>query len=159
MSDAPLRFASKLDAPIDTVWASISTMRGVNYEMSPLFRMTSPKVTDDMNIADAPLGIVAFPSWLLLFRLLPIDRHALTLVEVDLGHGFLEDSTSLMQRRWRHERRLVATPDGGCTVTDELLFVPRLPFFAPLIRFIASRLFTHRHARLQKRFGGSPISA
>src|SRR4051812_30172421 len=109
MSNAPLRFASRLGAPIEAVWASISTMRGVNYEMSPLFRMTHPKAAGEASLADAPRGVCAFQSLLLLFGVLPIDRHALTLIEVDIGKGFVEDSTSLLQRRWRHARQLVAT--------------------------------------------------
>lgn len=153
----PLRFSSHLSASTADVWASISTMPGVNYELLPLLRMTHPKAAAWTPLEEAPLGRCAFASYLLLLGVLPFDRHALTLVRVDRGQGFVEDSTSLLQRRWRHERRIAARADGGCVLTDELLFVPRLGLLTPLVRRIVEAIFRHRHRRLLRRFGGQRL--
>jgi hypothetical protein len=60
-----------------------------------------------------------FRSWLLLFGVLLFDRHALALEAVTDGEGFVEESTSWMQRRWRHERLLTETDAGGCIVAPD----------------------------------------
>lgn len=133
-------------------------MPGVNYELMPLCRMTYPKQADAMQISDAPLGEVAFPSYVLLFGLLPFDRHALRLMQIFPGEGFLEDSTSLLQRRWRHERHVVPDGDSHCVISDDLLFEPRVPLFTPMVRRIVRAVFDHRHVRLHKKFGGQRIS-
>jgi ligand-binding SRPBCC domain-containing protein len=157
MPVAPLRFSSQLNASTDAVWASISTMPGVNYELLPLVRMTYPRAAAEAALEAAPLGSCAFASYLLLLGVLPFDRHALTLIRVDRGQGFVEDSTSLLQRRWRHERRIAPRPEGGCVLTDEILFVPRVGFAAPLVRRIVAAVFRHRHRRLLRRFGGQRL--
>jgi ligand-binding SRPBCC domain-containing protein len=163
MAGEPLRFTSELQAAPDAVWAAISTMDGVNYELAPLVRMTCPREAGGGTIEQAPLGTCAFHSYLLLLGVLPFDRHALTLLALQPGDGFVEDSTSLLQRRWRHERRIRPTPAGGCRITDELLFVPRIGLLEPLVCRIVQRVFTHRHRRLRQRFGdasrGGPLTA
>ncbi len=138
--------------PIDraALWEVVGTMDGVNAELMPLIRMTSPKEARGFRIEDAPLGQVAFKSWLLLGGLLPVDLHALRLFEVHPGHGFVESSTSWLQSLWRHERTLQDTPEG-CRITDTVTFVPRLGLAAPLTRLIVGAVFSHRHRRLQNR--------
>ena len=126
-------------------------MAGVNAELRPL-RMTYPPEAADIGAADAPLGQVLFRSWVLLFGVLPIDRHALALTAVNPGEGFQEDSTTWLQRYWRHERRLTPIP-GGCRVTDRLEFEPRVATFAPVVKRVAGWVFARRHRYLRARFG------
>lgn len=128
-------------------------MTGVNYELHPFIRMISPQ-GHDMLPTEVD-GSVIFKSWLLLFGVVPLDRHALALTHVDEGVGFVEESTSWLQRRWRHERTLTAIEPGGCTIEDRLLVEPRLRLFRPVVSAVVKQLFTHRHRRLVKRFGGS----
>jgi ligand-binding SRPBCC domain-containing protein len=115
--------------------------------------MTHP--ADRSSIADGPIvaGEVAFHSWLLVFGVLPFDRHALALDRVEDGRGFVEESTSWVQRRWRHERTLDDAPGGGTMVTDRLVVRPRLGVARPLVGPIVRGLFRHRHRRLRRRFG------
>lgn len=130
-------------------------MAGVNAELMPWVRMTQPK-----GVSIAELGAAVgesspgfcFHSWLLLDGVLPIDRHALTIETLYPGVGFDEESTSWLQHRWRHERRITDEPDGGCTVTDTLEAQPRLRLAEPLVRLILKRVFTHRHRRLRRRY-------
>jgi ligand-binding SRPBCC domain-containing protein len=96
---------------------------------------------------------VLFRSWTLLFGFVPLDRHALVLDVIDDGDGFVEESSSWLQRRWRHERMLMDFGDGSCVVTDRLVVEPRLQVTRPLIAVVVKRVFTHRHRQLRRRFG------
>jgi ligand-binding SRPBCC domain-containing protein len=150
-----LRFESRLAVEPAELWRHATSMAGVNFELMPLVRMTHPR--DRAVLPDAgelPDGVL-FHSWLLLFGLLPFDRHALCLRSIGPGMRFDEDSTSWMQRRWGHHRRIEPVL-GGAFVIDELQIEPRIGFAAPLVRAIVTQLFRHRHRRLRLRFGALP---
>ena len=151
-----LEFASSLDADPADVWAAVSTMQGVNFELHPFIHMSSPAAHRALPASIVP-GQVIFRSWLLLFRVLPFDRHALALDQFDEGHGFVEESSSWLQRRWRHERRLATDAAGHCLVTDRLVIEPRVQLALPVVELVVKHLFRHRHRRLRRRFGpGAP---
>lgn len=147
-----LEFASSLDTDPAEVWKVVSTMRGVNDEPHPFIHMTTGGGRQQLPATVVP-GEVLFESWLLLFRVLPIDRHALALDRIDHDQGFVEESTSWLQRRWRHERRLTTDADHRCLVTDRLIIEPRLRLARPFVRLVVGGLFRHRHRRLRRRFG------
>ncbi len=146
-----------LVAPAAEVWQHATSMRGVNDELTPWVRMTYPAQLASLDDADdSALGSVVFHSWLLAGGAVPFDRHALGLVEIetrDDGGAFVEESTSWLQSRWRHERDVVALGDDRCLVTDRLTIVPRVPVARPLVAVVAPWLFTRRHRRLVDRFG------
>ena len=146
---------STLAAPPSAVLARALTMPGVNAELMPLVRMTHPAEAAVLDVARVPLGQVAFRSVLLLFGVLPIDVHALTLVRLDPTRGFLERSQSLLQRVWEHERTVEPGPRGGCVVTDRVRFAPRLPGVGWLLLPVMRAVFRHRHRRLAAAFGAS----
>ena len=129
------------------VWARVSTVEGINFELMPLARMTCPRRFAAIDPAVVPLGQRLFRSWILLFGLLPVDYDDLTLLRVEAGRGFLESSRMLSQRRWVHERTLEAVP-GGCRVTDRIGFEPRLPAAARVFGRVFRLFFAHRHRRL-----------
>lgn len=145
-----LHFESRLAASATEVWRVASTMRGVNAELMPLLRMTHPARHADLNTL--AIGECAFASWLLLFGLLPIDRHLLQLERVLPGEGFDERSHAWTQKVWVHRRRVLAAADG-CVVRDTLAFEPRLALMRPLLRVMVRTVFEHRHRRLRARFG------
>lgn len=147
-----LVFRSELAAPPAAVWAVISTMAGVNAELRPWVRMTHPAGVDELDPGDVEPGEVVFRSWLLAFGVLPFDRHSLAFERIADGEGFDEESTSWLQRRWRHERRLAPSPGGGTIVTDRLVVVPRIGLARPLVAHVVRFLFGHRHRRLVARF-------
>jgi hypothetical protein len=155
-----LSFRSELAADAATVWRHASSMAGVNHELGPWIRMTHPPGTTDLSTSEVPLGRVVFHSWLLAFRTVPFDRHALVLEQVGDRGGeggvFAEESSSWMQRRWRHEREVSAVGDG-CVVVDRLVVEPRLPV-GFVVRHVVGALFRHRHRRLVDRFGQGPTS-
>ena len=143
-----LHFESRLAAEPPVIWLHVTQMSGVNEELMPLMKMSSPKRYDCMSLREAPTGELLFHSWLLAFGILPFDRHALT-IEHLWDYGFQEHSHSWLQRQWRHKRIIELLP-GGARVSDELEIEPR---FAPhwLVRFFVSQLFAHRHLRLRRR--------
>ena len=146
-----LSFVSDLAASPAQVWQRVSTMNGVNHELMPLLRMTHPPEAADLSSPLLQLGQTAFASWLLLFGILPIDRHYLMLERLYPGEGFDERSWSWMQAEWIHRRRVLAI-EGGTRVTDELEFMPRLGIAAYLLRPVIRHVFNHRHRRLAETF-------
>lgn len=151
-SQIDLTFSSDLPASADDVWSVVASMKGVNAELGPWIRMTHPPGLDRLDQVAIVPGERLFHSWLLLGGVVPIDRHRLVLERI-VEHGFDEESTSVLQRRWRHERRVERRPHGGCCVTDRLVVVPRIGLVAPLVERIVTALFAHRHRRLRARFG------
>lgn len=150
-----LRFESRLTVAPDTLWRHATSMAGVNHELLPLVRMTHPLDRAALPAeGELPDGVL-FHSWLLAFGVLPFDRHALCLSSIGPGKRFDEDSTSWLQRRWRHHRRIEPLNGGACVI-DELQIEPRIGFAAPLVRAIVTQLFSHRHRRLRRRFGVLP---
>jgi hypothetical protein len=141
--------STRLAATRHEVWRHARTMDGVNEELWPFVRMTVPRHARGLTLEDVPLGEPAFTSTLLAFGVLPIDRHRLTILRAERGRGFLERSSSLLQRTWEHERTL---GDDG-TVTDRVTFASRLPGAERVARPVVHALFRHRHRRLSGRFG------
>lgn len=146
-----IEVATDVAATRTEVWAAVSTFAGVNAELMPLCKMVEPRSLRGRTLASYQPGERA-PCWLLAGGVVPFDRHLLGLASVVDGEGFVEESTSWLQRRWRHERTLTSIA-GGCRVADRLTIVPRLPMAAPLTRAAVTALFGHRHRRLARRFG------
>ncbi|MCS0615919.1 hypothetical protein NX783_24605 [Massilia kyonggiensis] len=120
-----LRFESELAAAPDTVWRRVTSVDGIDDEMTPLLRMTFPRGMRELPSEGVVAGQRLCRSWLLLLRVLPIDRSDLTLVELEPGRRFLERSPMLSMAFWQHER-IVAPSARGTTVVDNLTFRPRL---------------------------------
>jgi hypothetical protein len=147
-----LRFESELAAAPDTVWRRVTSVDGIDDEMAPLLRMTFPRGMRALPAKGFVPGQRLCRSWLLLLRVLPIDRSDLTLVELEPGRRFLERSPMLSMAFWQHER-IVAPSQQGTRVVDNLVFQPRL-LPRVLARASVGLFFRHRHARLRRRFGG-----
>ena len=145
-----LEYRSRLTASPAEVWQWITSFRGIATEMRPLLRMSVPRGVQRLTTHDLIPGRPLFFSWLLLFGILPVDRMELTLMEIEEGHGFVEESPMRSMHRWRHERRIEAG-ECGCAIIDRLTFEPR---YAPeLTRWFVRRFFAHRHAVLRKHLG------
>lgn len=122
-------------------------MDGIAREMAPYLRMSAPLGVTDLTSLDPEPGKRLFRSWIKLFGVLPVDYSDLTLVSMEEGVGFVEQSPMGTMRLWRHERRI--TPDGeGCVLSDVLTFEPRLAGW--LTVRIVRALFGHRHRMLRK---------
>jgi ligand-binding SRPBCC domain-containing protein len=147
-----IEVSSRLAIDRERLWAVISTMQGVNAELAPWLRMSVPLEARGKSLAEIRIGEVAFESWLLALGFLPFDRHRLCLIELERGRGFVERSSSWLQRVWQHERTL-ETIAGGTEIRDRVTFEPRIRVLAPLVQAVVARLFRHRHARLRARFG------
>ena len=87
--------------------------------------MTAPKKWQAIRLADCQGGNVLFSSWLLLLGALPVGRHAFRSFAFTPETGFVEISSTWVNRLWRHERTLAST-ESGCVVRDTVSFAPRL---------------------------------
>jgi ligand-binding SRPBCC domain-containing protein len=147
--------ASLLNTSAEEAWDHATSFEGINYELMPIMRMTAPKGFRRLDPSSVVLGQRLFRSWVLLFGFIPFEYDDLTLVELEPGRRFLERSPMLSMSLWQHERIVEPDPQGGCVVTDNLTFEPRLPLMRPLARRIVGFQFRHRHRRLRRRFEGS----
>ena len=150
MPPVQLEFRSRLTAPPAEVWQWITSFIGISTEMLPLMRMSVPRGVRCLTDIDIVPGKPMFFSWILLFGVLPVDWSKLTLLELDEGHGFVEQSPMGSMKMWRHERCIEAA-ESGCALIDRLSFEPR--FAAPLLAWFVRRFFAHRHAVLRKHLG------
>lgn len=145
--------SSKLEISPDEV-SELLTMRGVNSELSPLIRMTASPQWANRPIFEWPTGRVLFSSWILLFGIIPIDRHTFFFQSMDRQRGFAETSYSLTNKLWHHCRDIDCSR-ANCLVTDTVEFQCRVPLLtyllAPAYRFV----FRHRHKVLRSCYGGS----
>jgi len=149
-----LRFESELHAPPERIWEWITSIRGISAEMWPFFRMTVPRGVLSLNDVDIRPGVRMFRSHVFLFGVLPIDYSDMTLVELTIGKGFIEQSPMGSMKLWRHERQIVPCPSDPDTVllVDLLTFRPRMA--RRLVGWFIRRVFVHRHEVLKANLGG-----
>jgi ligand-binding SRPBCC domain-containing protein len=149
-TEIELTFRSQLRAPRDQIWRWIVSVEGISRELWPVLKMTIP--AHIKSIADVQImpGQPLFRSWVLLFGVLPIDRSDLTLLHLERGRGFVEQSPMISMALWRHERTLEES-DGSTILIDHLTFQPRLA--KTLTRWFIRTVFTHRHNVLRRQLG------
>lgn len=146
-----IEVCSSLATPAEKVWARAASWEGVNSELWP-FRMSVPAEWQARSIDTLPCGRPLFDSWVLLFGLLPNDVHHFQFESIGPGMQFQENSSSLMNRQWRHRRR-VEVDGEGCVVTDTLEIVPRIALFGMLMAPVYRLVFWNRHRKLRRWYG------
>ena len=151
---ATLTRASTLAAAPESVWAHATSLASINREMAPWLEMSAPAELQGVSLDDPRVvpGEELFASTVRFLGFLPVDRMHVTIVELERGRRFVEESPMLAMRRWRHEREIV--PAGaGCTLRDTLTFEPRIALATPAVRIALGAFFTHRHRVLRRLFG------
>lgn len=143
--------ASDLAVPAERMLATL-TMDGVNAELGPWLRMTAPAGWAEKPIGEWPTAQPLFASWILLLGVVPVDRHFFQLRSVQPGSGFVEESSSLVNRSWVHQRS-VTQVQGGCRMVDSVHYRSRLPLLGHLLKPVYRLVFWWRHRRLRSRFG------
>ncbi len=146
-----INLQSNLDSDPAHLASELLTMDGVNHELMPLVRMTAPRAWRQKPLPEWPAESYLFTSVILVFGVIPVDLHRFGLLSTG-WHGFLESSTSLVMRTWRHER-IIEKIHGGARVTDRVEFQSRLAVLGAILRPIYRQVFEHRHKRLRKRYG------
>jgi hypothetical protein len=99
----------------------------------------------------------------------PFSKSHLCFDSIDRESGFVESSTMLSMRLWRHERRETETPDArsaegaesggrglregrGSRLVDRITFTPRIPGTGAILAWFTRMLFRHRHDKLRAMF-------
>ena len=143
--------SSLLTAPAADVWARIVSPEGINDEFRPWLSMSIPADAAGITIDTLELGKPIGRCWVRLFGVLPVDYDDLTIVELDPGRRFLEQSRLFSSPQWQHERTVEPVDDTSSRVTDRLEFTPRRGF-GLLGPHIIRLIFWHRHRRLRRNF-------
>ena len=125
-------------------------MSGINYELGPLLKMSAPDKWQSRPITDWPTNQSLFISTILLLGLIPIDRHYFNFKKID-SFGFNENSKSLMNTLWSHER-LIKSNGTGSVITDVIIYKSKLVILGNLIMPIYKAIFKHRHNRLRAKY-------
>jgi hypothetical protein len=125
-------------------------MSGVNYELGPLLKMSAPDNWQSKPITDWPTNQNLFISTILLLGLIPIDRHYFNFKTID-SFGFNENSKSLMNKLWSHERKIKSNGSGS-VITDVIIYKSKLGILGNLFMPIYKALFKHRHNRLRAKY-------
>lgn len=150
-----LHFESTLRSPATRVWEWITSVKGIQAEIWPYFVMTAPRGVRSLTDIQVPLGTRMVRSYVFLFGFLPIDYSDMTLIELNNGQGFVEQSPMGSMKLWRHERRVVpsAADPAAVVLIDHLTFQPRMA--KRFVGWFIRRVFTHRHKVLRKNLDGA----
>lgn len=146
--------SSLLSAPAPDVWARVVTPEGINDEFWPWMTMSIPADFAGKTIDDVELGQPIGRCWVRLLGVIPVDYDDLTIVELEAGRRFLEQSRLFSAPQWQHERMVEPIDAATSRVTDRLTFTPRRGMGLtgrPLIALI----FRWRHRRLRRHFGSA----
>lgn len=127
-------------------------MQGVNTELAPLVRMTAPEAWRDKLITQWPTQQQLFSSWVMLFAVLPIDRHSFFFDAIDPASGFSENSSTWTNKHWQHQRT-IRDAGKGCEITDTVSYESRLPLLGALFKPVYRWVFTRRHQFLRRTYG------
>jgi hypothetical protein len=148
---ASVERSSLVPAPAADVWARAVTPEGINDEFWPWLTMSIPAGASGVTIDTLEVGQPVGRCWLRLFGILPVDYDDLTIVELEPGRRFLEQSRLFSAPQWQHERVVEPADETSTRLTDRLEFTPRRGFglLGPhLIRLI----FWNRHRRVLRHF-------
>jgi ligand-binding SRPBCC domain-containing protein len=147
-----LHFESQLFTSPERVWEWITSLEGIKEEMWPFFRMTFPKGVRSINDIKIEPGICIFRSYIFLFGILPIDYSDMTLITLDRGKGFIEQSPMGSMELWRHERNIMPhySESKAVILIDQLTFRPRIA--TRFVGWFIRQVFIHRHNVLKKNF-------
>ncbi len=142
-------YSSELKIDAEILRKDAFTMKGVNFELFPLVKMTSPTHYSDKSILEWPKNQRVFTSILLLGGIVPIDYHDFTFVALELD-GFEECSNTLMNKEWKHKRTIIDS-GGASLVVDKVSYRSRVSFVGLLMKSIYKFIFKHRHKRLRRK--------
>ncbi len=145
-------FSSELQVSVDDLLRTF-TMSAVNAELRPLVRMTAPKSWASRSILEWPERQALFQSWILLFGVVPIDRHSFYFEIINPAEGFVESSSSTANSVWRHQRT-VAPIRSGCRLTDTIHYQNRAPLLGALFKPLYGLVFFCRHRYLRTKYAG-----
>ncbi|RBP53668.1 hypothetical protein [Arenicella xantha] len=130
--------------------AELLSMSGVNYELAPIIQMSVPEKWATTAITLWPTHENVFTSTVLLFGVLPVDRHCFKLLSVT-GTGFTESSKTLLNSVWSHQRT-ITKHGSGANVKDVVYYTTKIPCIGSLLRPVYRSIFMHRHKRLKLRY-------
>ena len=147
MNTIHFTFQTIVSAPTEEVWEWITSLKGIQKEMMPYFKMTAPRGIKTIHDVKIELEKPLFRSYIFLFGFLPFGYDDMTLIEYSEGKGFIEQSPMTSMKLWRHERTIEKV-EKGTMITDQVTFIPR--HASKLVANFLHRVFRHRHKVLKQ---------
>ena len=143
-------YTSELKVGAEILRRDAFTMEGVNFELFPLIKMTSPKTHTSKSILEWPKNERVFTSVLLLLGFIPVDCHSFNFIGLE-HDGFEEHSSTFMNKIWNHKRTII---DAGnrSLVVDKVSYQSRTPLIGSLMKPLYKFIFEHRHNRLRSKY-------
>ena len=92
MDRISFKFQTTVLAPIEEVWEWIISVKGIQKEMMPYFKMTFPKGINTIKDIKIDLGKRLFHSHIYLFGFLLYGVDDITLIDYTKNKGFIEQS-------------------------------------------------------------------
>ncbi|KZY35348.1 hypothetical protein A3752_19745 [Oleiphilus sp. HI0081] len=149
------KFEMEISLPVcpENLSADLLVMSGVNYELSPILKMSAPQQWPAKPISEWPVNDDIFSSIILLFGFIPVDLHRFKFRSVN-SMGFIESSKTMLNNVWSHEQTISA--DGsGAKIRDVVYFKSKLGFLGYLFKPVFQSIFAHRHKRLKSKYAKS----
>ena len=146
-----INMESRLKEDENVLSDEVLSIGGVNYELGPALKMGAPEIWQHTSIADWPEGRFLFNSVVWFLKVIPIDVHFFKMINVS-KLGFEEASSTLLNKKWCHERTIESS-DDGTIIRDQIRYQSRIPLVGNILKPIYSMIFKHRHSRLVHRYG------
>jgi len=146
--------SSLLSIERNFLWKDIWSFKGINSELSPLIRVSTPDIPlEETAIKDIPLDQHIFTSCVFLFKVIPIDVHYFKIKAIVENVRFEESSSSLLMKTWNHTR-ILEVKNEKTLLTDKIFFQHRIGLLERVTYPIYKRIFIHRHQYLQSKYNG-----
>ena len=142
---------SILTSDIEKLSKELFTMNGVNEELFPIINMSAPTMWKSKPITDWPKNRTLFKSRINFLGYIPIDLHRFEFSDTS-KYGFKECSSSLMNKRWKHERSIIQSGDN-VIVRDRVNYESKVGIMGLLLKPVYTSIFKHRHSRLKAKYG------
>ena len=131
-----------LDAPADVVWAAAKAPHTFVYVAKGVLRFPAAERIDTYDVGDQISG------WLLLFGVLPLSKHHITVESIDDATRTLQsDEHGDLIRSWRHRIRIEPLDERRCRYEDQIV-IDAGPATVIVAAF-ASLFFCYRQRRLR----------
>ena len=142
---------SILKSDIERLSKELFTMKGVNEELYPIVTMSAPTIWKSKPITDWPKNTKLFKSRINFLGYIPIDLHDFEFSDISKD-GFKENSSSLMNKQWKHERSIVQSGDD-VIVRDRVDYESKVGLVGLLLKPVYKSIFRHRHSKLKAKYG------
>lgn len=144
-----VRLDTTLPCPVATAWDALTRVSTLLHVSAPVlrFRPVRGAALPERWAVGEPVAVR-----LILFGVLPLGRHHLTIERMDPAAGEVQSrERGTLVKRWDHLIRVRPTADGGTAYTDEIHI--SAGWLTPLVAGFAAVFYRHRQRRWRRLAG------